>query len=117
MPFRAPEVALGHILDNVERATELTRDREFAEFAADWTRQYAALRCLEIISEASRSLSDDQKARQTHVPWQRVADAGNAYRHGYDNLDPRQVWQTLKEDLPILEAAVRAELARLDPAP
>ena len=50
-------------------------------------RRLAVIRALEVISEASRSLPDDLKARHPQVDWRAVADAGNAYRHGYDSLD------------------------------
>jgi uncharacterized protein with HEPN domain len=47
------------------------------------------------------------------VPWRNVADAGNLYRHGYESVDPRRVWDTIVEALPTLEEAVKAELDAL----
>jgi uncharacterized protein with HEPN domain len=46
-------------------------------------RLYALTRCLEIISEASRRLSDEQKARHPEIAWREMAGAGNMYRHDY----------------------------------
>jgi uncharacterized protein with HEPN domain len=42
---------------------------------------YAVIRSLEIISEASRRLSDELKARHPGIPWREMAAAGNFYRH------------------------------------
>jgi uncharacterized protein with HEPN domain len=73
---------------------------------------YAVTRCLEIISEASRRLSDELKARHGSIPWLQMAAAGNIYRHEYEDVLPERVWKTLSEELPRLRAAVEQELAR-----
>jgi uncharacterized protein with HEPN domain len=46
---------------------------------------YAIIRSLEIISEASRRLSDELKARHAGIPWREMAAAGNFYRHNYED--------------------------------
>jgi uncharacterized protein with HEPN domain len=73
---------------------------------------YAVIRSLEIISEASRRLSDELKERYAGIPWREMAAAGNFYRHNYEDVTPRRVWKTLHEDLPPLRAAVDQELKR-----
>jgi len=42
---------------------------------------YAVIRCLEIISEASRRLPDELKARHRSIEWRNMAATGNIYRH------------------------------------
>lgn len=71
---------------------------------------YAVIRSLEIISEASRRLSDELKARHPNIPWREMAAAGNFYRHTYEDVTPRRVWQTLREHLPPLRAVIEREL-------
>jgi uncharacterized protein with HEPN domain len=71
---------------------------------------YAVIRTLEIISEASRRLSDELKAHHPGIPWREMAAAGNFYRHNYEDVTPRRVWKTLREDLPPLRAAIDHEL-------
>ena len=73
---------------------------------------YAIIRSLEIISEASRRLSDKLKARHPDIPWREMAAAGNFYRHSYEDVTPQRVWKTLQEHLPPLRAAIDEELAR-----
>ena len=75
-------------------------------------RVYAVTRALEIISEASRGLHDDVRARHPGLPWRAIAGAGNVYRHDYDDVEERYIWLTVKEALPPLLAAVESELAR-----
>jgi len=71
---------------------------------------FAIVRCLEIISEASRRLSNEFKARHSRIPWREMAAAGNFYRHRYEDVLPERVWKTLQQDLPILRAAIQQEL-------
>jgi uncharacterized protein with HEPN domain len=72
---------------------------------------YAITRCLEIISEASRLLSSEIKARHSDIPWRNVSGAGNIYRHDYEDVAHRLVWATVHEFLPALRTIVEAELA------
>lgn len=102
--------AVAQILENIERARALTQSTTPEAFAESWRDIYAAVRCLEIISEATRRLSDDLKARHPSIPWRDIADAGNVYRHAYEIVSARRVWDTVVEALPSLEAALRSEI-------
>jgi len=86
----------------------------FETFKDDNLHLYAVIRCLEIISEASRRLPEEIKARHTSIPWREMADAGNVYRHEYDHVAARRVWTTLRNSLPPLKIVVEAELAALE---
>jgi uncharacterized protein with HEPN domain len=85
-------------------------------FIDDNLRLYAVTRCLEIISEASRRLPDEVKARHPAIEWRDMAAAGNIYRHEYEDVAARRVWQTLTVSLPVLLAVVEEELQTLDEA-
>ena len=58
-------------IDQLERATA---GKTFDDFQRDWLLRKAAERGIEIISEASRHLPDDLKARHPYPRW--VATAG-----------------------------------------
>ena len=68
-------------------------------------------RCLEIVSEASRRLSPELKARHPDIPWRSVAGSGNVYRHNYENVAQQIVWRTVHEALPSLRALATSELS------
>jgi uncharacterized protein with HEPN domain len=78
--------ALGDILRQIKLAQVFTEDLDEESFSADMMRVYAVTRCLEIISEASRRLSDALKARHPGIPWREIAGAGNVYRHDYQDV-------------------------------
>lgn len=67
-------------------------------------------RCLEIISEASRRLPEELRARHPTVPWDRIAGAGNVYRHDYEDVLASILWVTVLDHLDGLQQAVRIEL-------
>jgi len=75
---------------------------------------YAVTRCLEIISEASRRLPDALKARHPSIEWRNMAAAGNIYRHEYEDVAVREVWDTLSHHLPPLRTVIEQELAASD---
>jgi uncharacterized protein with HEPN domain len=45
-------------------------------FEADWRKRYVVERGVEIISEASRYLPDELKARHPDIPWPKVGGLG-----------------------------------------
>jgi uncharacterized protein with HEPN domain len=71
---------------------------------------YAIKRCLEIISEASRRLSPEMKARHPDIPWRKVSGSGNIFRHDYEEVVHRLVWATVHESLPALRVVAQTEL-------
>jgi uncharacterized protein with HEPN domain len=84
------------------------------QFLADRRTVYAVTRCLEIISEASRRLPAELKARHPHIRWQGMAGAGNVYRHDYELVLDKAVWDTVHGSLKPLLAVVEEELRRLE---
>lgn len=49
-------------------------------------------------------------ARHPILPWRQIAEAGHAYRHGYDAIAPARIIDTVREDFPPLLALVTAGL-------
>jgi uncharacterized protein with HEPN domain len=107
----ADSATLGDMLHHIDLAESFAGDRGFDTLRDELMPLYAVTRCLEIISEASRRLSEELKARHPQMPWREMAAAGNFYRHNYEDVLPRRVWKTLNEDIPLLRAVIERELA------
>jgi uncharacterized protein with HEPN domain len=103
--------AAADIAHHIALATTFTAGFDYETFRDDLRTLYAVTRCLEIISEASRRLPDDLKARHSSIAWKDMAGAGNIYRHDYEDVAAKHVWDTVKIDLPPLRAAVERELS------
>jgi uncharacterized protein with HEPN domain len=91
---------LEDILHHIDLADGFVADVDENAFPDDLVRLYAVTRCLEIISEAPRRLPEALKARHPSIAWKEMAAAGNIYRHEYDGVAARRVWQTLRLSLP-----------------
>jgi uncharacterized protein with HEPN domain len=81
-------------------------------FEADWRKRWLVERGVEIISEASRRLGDELKARHPEIPWPKVAGIGNILRHEYEGISAPVMWKLVQDDLTPLERVCREELAR-----
>jgi uncharacterized protein with HEPN domain len=112
-PSKPYAAALRDIAENIELARSFVAGLSFDEFQADRRTVYAVVRCLEIISEASRRLPVDLKARHPDIPWTDMAGAGSIYRHHYQNVRDAFVWRTVEQSLIPLRKVVDDELGRL----
>jgi uncharacterized protein with HEPN domain len=117
MPSDAASAALRDIAHHIGLAVQFTAGFDYERFVADPRTVYAVTRCLEIISEASRRLPDDLKARHPSIAWKDMAGAGNIYRHDYEDVAAQHVWDAVQIDLPPLNEVIAQELAALDPPP
>lgn len=84
---------------------------DFEAFRDDTRTVYAVTRCLEIISEASRRLPGEMKGRYPLIAWKDMAGAGNVYRHDYEDVGAKLVWDTVQLALPPLQDVVAREIA------
>jgi uncharacterized protein with HEPN domain len=104
-------------LTDIIEAVELIRSEmagvTLEAFEPDKRKRWLVERGIEIISEASRHLSDELKARHPEIPWPKVAGIGNVLRHDYEHVAHDVLWRVVHDDLPPLEKVCREELARV----
>jgi uncharacterized protein with HEPN domain len=105
---------LTDIQHHIRMAQGFVAGMNYETFKDDDLRLYAVTRCLEIISEASRRLPDELKARHASIEWRDMAAAGNIYRHEYEDVAARRVWRTLTASLPLLLDVIEQELQMLN---
>jgi uncharacterized protein with HEPN domain len=99
--------AIEDILETIDRIRGKLDGLTFETFQSDWELQFLAQRAIEIISEASRRIPADMKARHPQIEWRRVADIGNVVRHEYQTISHPLIWAVIQGDLPSLRAAVQ----------
>jgi uncharacterized protein with HEPN domain len=102
---------LDDIVEAIERVREVVGDRSFEAFEADWQSRWLVERGVEIMSEASRHLTAEFKARHPDIPWRKVSGIGNVLRHNYENVAAPVMWSLVHDELPRLERVCRQELA------
>ena len=102
-----------HILAAIANIEADTTGHDAESFRADRRTRQLVERNLEIISEASRRLPEDLKAKEPTIPWKAIAGIGNVLRHDYHNSYPVVLWETCRKDLKPMEAAVRRILQEI----
>jgi uncharacterized protein with HEPN domain len=71
------------------------------------------VRCIEIIGEASRCLSEDCKNKYNQVPWRQISNMRNILVHQYFEIDTDRVESVIKKNIPELKVSVEEILKQL----
>jgi uncharacterized protein with HEPN domain len=103
-----------HILEAIAQLEGVLADTTYDVFASDSVLRAAVERFLERISEATRHIPDDVKAKEPAIPWKTILDFGNRLRHAYHSVDPKTVWQIASTDLQPLRKFVEGIIRRED---
>ena len=53
--------------------------------------------------EAANMLTDDFKSAHSEIPWKQVIKMRHVLVHGYSNILPEILWETAKQDVPLLK--------------
>jgi uncharacterized protein with HEPN domain len=115
MPFEDIPSRLEDILDAIKDIEDFVSGKSFDDYRRDTMLRLAIERCVEIISEASRHVPADIKAKHPEVPWQNVADIGNVLRHVYRSIDLHIMWEVATRHTITLRAAVEQMLRQIEP--
>jgi len=77
------------------------------EFLRDVTLQRALTMAILTIGECANRLSDEFKVKHSKIEWVQIIAVRNIAAHGYWQLDMKQIWQAIEEDIPVLDEFVR----------
>lgn len=115
-PQDRDRLAIDEMLAAIAGLRATAEGRTAAQIEDDWMRARALERGFEIVSEASRRLSDAARMTEPDIPWRQIADIGNVLRHEYHRIATDLLVQTLRKDVPPLEAALHRLRGRLPPS-
>lgn len=90
------------ILSSSKLAVEYLEKISFDEFIKNTAIQDAVIRRIEIIGEAANRISEQSKSKYDNLPWTEMKGMRNLLIHEYDEIDLKEVWNTVKNDLPAL---------------
>ncbi len=97
---------LEHILDATANIRTLLAEKSIDSLRTEPVTRAALERFIEIISEASRHVPSELKAKHPQIAWIDIANIGNRLRHGYDMVDERILWDIYAFDIDALDQAV-----------
>ena len=75
-----------------------------AEFLKSRLYQHAIAMCVLEIGELSKHLSAGFLRANEEIPWRAICRMRDMYAHHYHRTDPKQLWMTVRMDLPILKS-------------
>lgn len=99
------------ILDAMDKVEILLQDVTREQFEADFRINFAAVRALEIIGEATKRLPMALRDEYPHIPWKDMAGMRDRMIHGYDAVNLKIVWKTVKQRIPTVKPQIRRILA------
>jgi uncharacterized protein with HEPN domain len=100
---RTDDLLLEDIREAVRLTILFTADLSYEQFVGDIKTQSAVVRQLEIIGEASKRVSEATRARYPSIPWTILGRMRDKLIHAYHAVDPKVVWDTVHDDLPMLQ--------------
>jgi len=103
---RDDTVYLHHILDAIRLIEEYTKGMSENEFFTNSMAHDAVVRQLEIVGEAARNISNEFQDKHSKLPWTKMTGIRNKIVHEYFNINYAIVWDTVKDDLPLLKKSV-----------
>src|SRR3972149_11950778 len=101
---RRDKAYLKHILDVISDAKRFMEGVTKEEFLENKEKQYAVLRALEIIGEATKNLSKEMKQEYFEIQWKDISGMRDKLIHEYFGVNLNLVWETVKKNIPELES-------------
>ena len=99
------------ILDAMDKAEVLVEGFAYHGFEEDFRTNFAVIRALEIIGEATKRLPMSVRDRYPESPWTGMAGMRDRIIHGYDTVDLQIVWDVVKQDIPKIKPQIQQILA------
>ncbi|MFA6423028.1 MAG: DUF86 domain-containing protein [Patescibacteria group bacterium] len=100
------KLRLLHIRDSIEKIFEYSNEITFDEFAKNNKDYDAILMRIIVIGESVNELGNEFKEQYHDLPWHQAVGLRNQIAHGYIDIKPEIIWDTVKSDLPELKKQV-----------
>lgn len=96
---------VGHMLDKAREALALLHAKSRKDFDSDVALRLALMHLIQVIGEAARHVSPQFQTLHPQLPWDAIIGMRHKIVHNYMGVDEEIVWDTVKEELPVLITA------------
>lgn len=97
--MRKIQLYLNDIIESIEKIEKYCEDVDEEKFLADYEKQDAVIRRLEIIGEAVKKLPKQIKNKYPEVQWKSIAGMRNILTHEYFGVDIKKVWLVTQKEI------------------
>ena len=98
---------LNDILDSIISIKEFLTNVSYDSFQKDKKTQYAVIRALEIIGEASKKIPTEIREVYSDIPWRSMTGMRDKLIHDYFGVDIEVVWNTANDKILSLESEIK----------
>ena len=106
---KSSRMYLEDILDAILHIEKYTKDGREKFFARDFM-QDAVIRQMSIIGEAASKLPASLKSKNPDISWHQIIGMRNVIVHEYSGIKIKTIWDSVKQDLPLLKSIVEKML-------
>jgi uncharacterized protein with HEPN domain len=99
-----------HILDAIGKVEARVAGLDEPAFVANEVVHDSVLYQLAVLGAAANRLSEAVRERHPEIPWPQIVAFRNRVMHEYHSVSLRIVWQTIEQNLPVLQSAMEQEL-------
>ncbi len=97
---------LKDIYDSITALEEFVKGMNLKKFTKDRKTVFAAIRCFEVIGEATKNIPRAFRNKHPDMPWNEMAGMRDKLIHEYFGVDVKVLWKTIKKDIPPLKKSL-----------
>ncbi len=102
MTKRADRDYLIYMLSNAQAAIDFTENKTFQDIETNQLLALGLVKLIENIGESATKVSQEYQESCPQIPWREMIGMRNLLVHEFFNVDLKIVWQTIKQNLPLL---------------
>ena len=115
--FYRDDSRVRHMLDAMERISELSRGLERDQLRRHENTTEMILFNLMVLGEAANNITREFAAKNPEVDWKGLAGVRHKIVQDYADIDYDTIWDILQNDIPVECEKVKAVAATLPPEP
>ncbi len=94
---------INDITINIANISEFIKGMDYNDFVKDKKTEFAVVRALEIIGEATKNIPESIRKKHPEVPWKSMTGMRDKLIHAYFGVRLELIWNTVSELLPPLK--------------